>query len=71
MDKDDREMLIRVDENVKELKEKIGPLVERVEDHHTALEIIKQDRKWLLGIALFLGGLGSVVFDGIWGWFKK
>ena len=60
MDQQDRDMLIRIDENVKHLKHAVPVIAKKVEKHDAIITVI-----------CFIGLVISLVFTGAWEKFFK
>jgi hypothetical protein len=71
MDANDREMLIRVDENVKSLIGKVDPLIATVQKHGDQLLVIKNDDHWRKRIFSGFVGLLGVILGALAEFFRK
>lgn len=68
---DIRLSLARIDENVRLLREDVGPLIEIVKDHSEYIAVDRNNKKWSRDIFTTLIGLIGVILGAIVEFFRK
>lgn len=71
MEREDRDLLIEIREDVKHLRSAFGPVMKQVNQNAADIIVIKRDRWWLFGIIAALGAGLASSFSGFWEIFKK
>lgn len=75
MDSRDRDLLIRMSEDLKFLRgsyeEDIPAMRQEIQKNTSDIIILKRDKWWALGVATLAWGAFIAFFDGFWEHFKK